>query len=171
MREFGGPRLPELFTVLAEGGWQQTMARVPGVGRTEAVSFYLRQSYEGAEEDNQPGLGMLVEIPAEWLHLEYLVPSGWTLPATARLRGHANRHDVKRAYEVRESDRIPLHEEVQHFEGRETVPASAEISHWPEIIRHVLKERGWWGMKFDVYRCVVPFPMLHAWAGVMVDRA
>jgi hypothetical protein len=171
MPQFGGPRLPELYTQLTDDGWQQTMARVPGIGRAEAVSFYLRQVFRGAEEDDQPGLGMLAEIPAEWLHLEYLVPRGWTDPSTVRVRSYACRHDVKKAYEVRDSDRIPLHDQVQHFGGRKDVPASSEIPHWPDVVRQVLKDQGWWGESFDIYRCIVPFPMLHAWSGILVDRA
>lgn len=170
LTQFGGPRLPRLHTEVTPDGWQRTLARVPGIGRTEAVSFYLHQSYRGAPEDDEPGLGMLVEIPTEWLHLEFLVPVGWTDPSTRRTAAYANRHDVKRAYQCRPSDRIPMHEAAQHFAARETVPPAPEVPHWPEIVRHVLKEQGWWGQKFDVYRCLVQYPMLHAWTGMLVDR-
>lgn len=168
--QFGGPRFPELRTVQVGNGWQETQACLPGIGRADAVSFYLHQTFTGAEDDDAPGLGMLVETPAEALHLEFIVPHGWTDPRTARVQAFASRHDVKRAYELRAADRVPLHDKVEHFAARANVPASPEIPHWPDIVRHILMERGWLDASFDVYRCRIAYPMLHAWTGLRVDR-
>lgn len=171
LRDYGGPRLPEMDTVQTPEGWLETHIRLPGVGKADAVSLFLHQSFRGAGDDHAPGLGMLVEVPAEWLHLDLIVPQGWTSPGSAYVHSYGSRHDVRRAYVRRPEDRLPLHEPVQEFRARDNVPGTPHVPQWPDVIRHVLKAEGWWGTKFDVYRCVIPFPVLHAWTGLHVDRA
>ncbi|HVZ95211.1 MAG TPA: hypothetical protein VG797_11945 [Phycisphaerales bacterium] len=158
----------ELQTIDAPDGNQETHIRIRGVGKASRLSLYARMRVDAASTmDSRAGVAHTLCIPAEAIVLDLLVPSGWADPATMGAALHARPNDVNRSAERRPVDRIPIAEEPTMIRGVSSVTPTPDVPRWPDVIGHVLAERGWTGRTFDLFRLRVAYPLLHA--NVMVD--
>jgi hypothetical protein len=165
-----------LVTSGHEDGEAVSMIRFPGIGRRAAVSFFLEQAYEsaaGRAAQDGHSLASQVRVPSETLVLDLLVPSaaeGQEPFGAARVTTYGRRQGVDRVWERRAIDVLPTNEQASSVRGVVDVPPTQDVPRVPEIIRHVLKERGWYGEKFDLFRCRVEYPILHALVCMNVER-
>lgn len=157
----------------AEDGEAVSMVKFPGIGRRAAVSFFLEQSYAaGVRKSRHEGhtISSQVRVPSEALVLDLLVPAGSGL-GEAKVTTYGRRQGVDRVWERREIDILPTSERAVCVRGVSDVPVSADVPRLPEIIGGVLERRGWAGKPWDVYRCRVEYPILHALVEVRVGRS
>lgn len=160
---FGAPDQPTLTTEPGAGGFQESHIQLKGVGRLSRTNVYTRMLVDAANDPRtKVGIAHTPCLPAESMHFDLIVPSGWADPATMEAMMHARPHDVQRAAERRVEDRVPCHERPAYIPGVENVPPSQAVPHWPDLMRHLLRERGWWGRRFDVFRLHIAYPVLHA---------
>jgi hypothetical protein len=125
--------------------------------------MFLRQRIDGAVSPGQPArIQHLVCTPAEVLHYDILVPVGWSDPGRTSVRAFARPHDVMLARECRSVDRLPVYDDADFIPGVQTVPHTPDSPRWPDLVSHILAERGWLGKAFDLHRLRVAYPMMHA---------
>jgi len=168
--EFSSPGL-EYVTEPGDDRTLVTRVCAPGIGRRAAVTtFSLTTSEVPTERLNRVTLGHGTSTPVEACHLELLAPAGLTDARTARVAVYGRRTRVERAIELRSEDILPVRGEVTALGTMTAVPPLAGVPRWPEVVRHVLERVGAWGTRFDVYRCRVTYPVLHALVCMQVDR-
>jgi hypothetical protein len=167
-----------LVTSGQEDGEAVSMIRFPGIGRHAAVSFFLQQAYQHTPEavarSARAGhsLTSQVRVPSEAVVLDLLVPAQ---PAAGRfgeptVTTYGRRQGVERVWERRDIDILPTSEHAVCVRNIIDVPPSPDIPRLPEIIRQVLTEHGWHGQRFDLYRCRVEYPILHAMVCMNLPR-
>lgn len=158
-----------LATSGQEDGEAVSMIRFPGIGRHAAVSFFLEQAYvhtpDAVDRSRRVGhsLTSQVRVPSEALVLDLLVPAR---PPPERFEPtvstYGRRQGVDRVWERRAIDILPTSEHAVCVGGIVDVPPCPDIPRLPQIVRQVLSEHGWHGERFDLYRCRVEYPILHA---------
>jgi hypothetical protein len=159
---FGTQQPLDLTTVDALDAMRETHIRLPGIGRQSRVNLFLRMLIDAANApDARAGIAHTVCVPAEAMVLDLLVPVGWSDPATVSASAFARPNDVHRANERRSVDRIPFYEEPTFIPASQNVPPIPDVPSWPDVMQHILAERGWWGQRFDIYRLRVAYPVLH----------
>lgn len=142
-------------------------------GRSGAVTMYAAQFQEPAASPGGARFDarMFIAAPAEGVVCDLLAPAGMTDPATARVAVYGNRSQPREAFEERAGDLLPQRETVRYLGVMDCAPALEGAPQHQESVRAVLRTRGWYGSRFDVYRCRVAFPVLHTLLVVRVDAA
>jgi hypothetical protein len=171
LREFSTDPLPEMNSTKNEDGSFETELIFPPSGRKGAITLYAFQHTVGAcsGEQSQNSSCFLVREPAEALMDEILVPTGWGDHGTARALVYGSRAMPERVGERRPKDLLPQRETAAHLGAFETSPPITGSPRHSEAVASVLRRVGWMGTKFDVYRCVVQYPILHTLLRVAVD--
>src|SRR6185295_12335821 len=105
---------------------------------------------------------LFVTIPVETVVWELLIPAGLTDPATARVVVYGRRAHPEHVYDERKGDLLPQREIVTYLGALEHLPPIPGAPRHSDAVRHVLKQQGWLGTKFDAYRCRVQYPVLHS---------
>jgi hypothetical protein len=165
---------------------ERTVIRCPALGRAAAIDLAFVQTVRGTAASKSYTLSSfaMMTCPAEVLYLDYLVPTGQSDPQTVRARVFANRQDMARAYDRDPEDLLPMRVHAVH-RGRlvpgatrpqprgngRSLLAMAESRRYPELVSRVLADLAWNDCEYDVYRCQVRYPVLHAMVEVLVDRA
>jgi hypothetical protein len=172
--EFCDPKPPgvKFRTDVDERGIIRTTIVAPGIGRRAAVTtFSLAVSEFPRASTDDVSINVGTYTPSELFHLEMLVPSGIVDPHTARMAVYGCRTDPGAAMERRPDGLVPISEPVVHISDVADVPPAAGIPRWPEAVRYVLDHVGARGLRFDLFRCRVPYPMLHTYTCLTVDIA
>jgi hypothetical protein len=169
--EFMTEPLPDLVPTASSDGQRLTEVNFPPSGRAGAVTLYTSQrdldGARGAQADY--GLNHAVSTPTEILELELLVPEGLSDPQTVRANVFGRRSDPARAIELRTVDLLPQREVAIFLGALDRLPALGSVPRHHEAVEHVLGKLGWLGMRFDVYRCSVPFPIMHTTISLSVN--
>jgi hypothetical protein len=153
------------------GGLQETDLVFPA-GRTGAVTLYSAEYHDeviSPPDDISFGSGTFVTMPTEISVREILVPAGYSDPATARVAVYARRHHPEQVYEQRTSDLMLQRETIEYLGSHDHVPDLRDVPQHADAVRRVLENRGWFGIKFDVYRCRVEYPMMHSLIVAKID--
>ncbi len=165
---------------------EQTVLRIPGLGRAAAVDLVMTQVTRETEPSAE-GTHLSFAVPStptEVLYCDLLLPVGASVPHTVRARVFANRTNMARVYERHAEDLLPMRVEAVHC-GRtrlSTAHASGKLTarsplvmpggpRYLEVVRHIVQTLGWSKTEYDVYRCCVRYPILHALVEMLVDRA
>jgi hypothetical protein len=173
MEAFSTLRDAALHEEEGRAGFRATRIEFKGVRPTHAETLFIRRTVArfaptGTEE--YAATNSLVTWPAAMIHKELIVPAGTTDPATAVLEAYANRDDPKGAYELDPRDRVPLHEEVQVIRNVTAPPPAPELPRLPELFAAVTGAHAGAGVRFDVYRVRIAFPMLHSLVSLRVKH-
>jgi hypothetical protein len=171
LEEFSTKPLPQSIVHREPTGEVETELLFPVSGRAGAVTLHTSQLTTAAFAGHQPdhGFNTLMRLPTEMFICQALIPRGLTDPATARVAVYGRRVAVERVFELRPADLLPQREIVAHLGVRESLPPIPEAPQHEDAVRHVLGKLGWLGTKFDVYRCIVRYPVLHTMIHVNVD--
>lgn len=160
---FGAPERPTLTSEPGADGFQESHIQLKGIGRPSRTNVFTRMMVDAANKpDAKVGIAHTPCLPTEALHFDLLVPAGWADPSTMEAMVHMRAHDVQRAAERRREDQVPCNERPAYIPGVENVPPSQDVPHWSDLMRHLLRERGWWGQRFDLFRLRIAYPLLHA---------
>lgn len=155
--------LPSFVTREAEGGMFETHMEFRGVGRSSAVTYFVQRlipNWPPAGE-SRFGVGGTARVPAEVLLVDMLVPVGWSNPAIADAAVYGNLFETERGLDYRPEDRLTTetNEHLGHSLERLRTP---DCPRYQEMVEGVLAKQGWSGTRFDIYRCRVEYPILHA---------
>lgn len=170
LHEFCTHPLPKMVPKASVLGGVETELIIP-TGRAGAVTIYSSQLHENAEATPHAFYDgrMFITIPVDTVVWELLIPAGLTDPSTARVVVYGRRPHPEQVYEERLADLLPQRETVRYLGAMEGVPALDGAPRYPETVQHVLRELGWLGTRFDVYRCRVQYPVLHTLLVLRVD--
>lgn len=173
LEEYSSRPLPDMLARADSDGSIETELMFPPSGRAGAISLFTAQHIASAWEGKQAeeGLNTLVKLPAKTYVSELLVPAGRTDPGTARVSVYGRRGAVERVHDLRAVDLLPQRETITYLGALDGPPELAEAPRHAEAVRHMLREQGWDGTRFDVYRCTVRYPVLHTMIRVAVDVA
>lgn len=103
-----------------------------------------------------------VTWPAGNLQLTLAVPVGLSDPDRVSLQAHANRKNPVEAFARHDADGFPLQEVPTVYRDTDVLPPTSLVPHLPDMFASAVQWAGRAGTRFDIYRCDVPFPMLHA---------
>lgn len=162
-----------------------TLIRFNGLGRRYSVDLVMMQAIRKAIKSQKPRLraAVLVTEPAETLYFNYLVPAGMSATHTARVNVYANRLGMEYTRKQAPEDVLPMHVTAE-YAGRVggesfsvdlpgglsrsplTVP---EAPRYAEAVHRVINDLQWTDCAYDVYRCAVPYPVLHGLVEMLVD--
>ena len=98
--------------------------------------------------------------------MDMLVPRGWTDPATARAVMTAESHGPTALGPG--AQRLPFEGEVEYLGSRVESLFTRHAPRYADIVARQLAALGWERTTFDLYRCVVPYPVLNASVHVVV---
>lgn len=162
--EFCTRPAPTFVTREAAPGVLETNLEFSGVGRSSAVTYFLRRFVPrwSSPGEGRYGLSAVSRVPSETLYLDLLVPVGWSDPATAVAGVYGNLCDVERGQRREDSDRLPISETSEHLGQSIESLHTPVFGRYREMIGSVLRGLGWDTLRFDVYRCRVQYPVLQA---------
>lgn len=171
LEEFCTQPLPQMESRVQADGAVETDLVFPPSGRSGAITLYGTQHIPGTAQGDQRvySNGMTVRIPSERLVCEMLVPEGWSNPASVRVAVYGRRDMVHRTFERRKEDLLPQRETAVYIGTMETSPSVPGAPQHPKAVRYALEQVGWLGTRYDVYRCIVEYPVLHTMISLDVD--
>ncbi len=165
LSEFCSPNLD--VRVEHEGGCLWTDVRPPGVGRDAAIDYF--QAVVTDTEVRKQEVNVRVWRPTAMLHMDLFVPAaGRSGACRTRVFGHPV--DGFRADKKRSVDILPMAATANHLGTMVDPPPAAGVPRYAEMVRTLLDHRGWYGTKFDVYRCCIPYPVMHSLVHLEVAR-
>ncbi len=163
VEEFCSRPLPSFVTRETTGNMLETSLDFNGVGRSSAVTYFLRRLVPGwpPPGDTWFGVGGTARVPSEALLVDMLVPAGWTDPRTAWANVFGNLFETERALDYHDEDRL-TNEVNEHLGDSRDRLRTLDCPRYQEMVEHVLERMGWHRTRFDIYRCRVRYPILHA---------
>jgi len=146
------------------GGGQEATLNFRGLGRASALTCFLRRRVTYHQET--PALSyetsIISPIPTQAMVLDLLVPVGYSDSGACRTEARGNLFSPERGWYANQSDRLPSLESLVHL-GRSLEHLHLpEFARYRELIEFVLAEHGWSDTLFDIYRCRIDYPVLHA---------
>lgn len=170
LTDFCSHPVPQLETQEVGGPFHE-MVQIDGIGRTAGVDCFIQD--EGPSIPFQPdyaySAASFIHSPSEYLILDMLLPVGWSDPATARARTFGNVAFTDKAITRSHELLMPAKETLQYVGTSVDALHDRLMPRAPELVRHVLKDRGWQQSEFDIFRCVVRYPILHSLVEVSVQ--
>lgn len=152
-------------------GFRGTRVDFKGVRPSDAENIFIHRHVRGVvavNSDEFAKANSMVSWPAMMLHKDLILPAGYTDPTTLSHRAFARREDPKAVFELDLEDQTPLLEEPQAFVGVTSAPSSANVPRVSEIVEWIFDRHGARGMRMDVYRSEIEFPMMHSMINLQV---
>lgn len=172
LEEFSTRPFPRLETAPDSTGMLESSLWFDGIGKSSAVDVFTAKVVRSATRgEPQPwhGTTKTVTIPSEVLVLDLLVPRGWTNPATVRTSTHGNPAIMESLMQRVPEFEMPVKETAVYAGTDLRAFASADVPRYPEMMRSVLEQLGWGSTVFDIYRCRVKYPIMHALVHLRAD--
>lgn len=169
--EYCSSPMPHIERAAAADGTYRDYLCLDGVGRTSEVTLVWRNlspAFPGGSRTPPHGCSAQCLEPTEMQIVDLLIPRGWTDPQTARVL----------VTPVTTPIMVPLAGGVQQlaFEGRVEHLGSRiegmfarQAPRFTEVLAAELAKLGWDPEGFDIYRCIVKYPVLHAAVHVALD--
>lgn len=169
--EFSTQPLPRMEQRHQPDGSLETEILFPPSSKAGAVTLYTHGFVANVTKGEQIRhvSGVTLRIPCETLVCELLVPVGYSNPATVRAAIFGRRDNIERVYERRPADLLPQRETAYYLGEFDAAPPLAAVPHHMAAVRHVLADAGWDRARFDLYRVIVQYPVLHALLSLDVD--
>ncbi len=153
------------FTLRDEpGGGQEATLNFRGLGRASALTCFLRRRVTYHQET--PALSyetsIISPIPTQVMVLDLLVPVGYSDPGACRTEVRGNLFSPERGWYASQSDQLPSLDSLVHLGRSLEHLHTPEFARYREVIEFVLGEHDWRDIPFDIYRCRIEYPVLHA---------
>jgi hypothetical protein len=165
---------PSLSTREIAPGRMESTFTLTGVGRSHALTYFVRHIARAASERSDAtwwGANNICRVPSEVSVHDILIPVGWSDPSTAAVATFGNLQEVERVRDRDQNDRMPCDDTLAHLGQELDRLRTPDVPRCPEMIAEVLREAGWDATRFDLYRCVVQYPILQAGVASRVDAA
>jgi hypothetical protein len=171
LEQFSTSPLPPLRTREVEAGRLETVFESDTVGKAGEVTYFVRDVGRAIGTMPQPWWGSisLSRLPTEVAIVDMLIPAGWASPRSARVETYGNLRNYDRAWDRNDEDRLPVTEQIEHLGTNTDLLRTPHVPKCPEIVAFMLGEMGWEKTSFDIFRCVVQYPILCAGVATRVD--
>lgn len=155
--------LPTMASQVLADGNIETDIQFPPSGRSGAVTLYGMHHVRATAAGTQAlyGQNFTVRVPCERLHLELLVPRGWSNPETLCVSVYGRRDQVDRTFERRDVDLLPQRETGTYLGVMEAAALMPGVPQHQRAVQFAIEQVGWPNASFDIYRCEVEYPLLH----------
>jgi hypothetical protein len=165
---------PPIERIRMPDGSVRDFIRLEGVGRSSETTLYWRAlSLDFPDGTTAPPHGCSSPClePAELSVVDLLVPRGWTDPrtATALVTGSGAPVPVPGPGLLGRS--LPFEGKAEHLGTSLDRLHTRQAPGYPGIVRAQLARVGWDSTEFDIFRCVVRYPMFHASVHLFVPGA
>lgn len=167
--------LPRIERREVSDGTDRDFLVLRGLGKSgEATVFWTAMSRDFAGGSREPPHGCTFPAtePAERLVTALVVPQGWTNPSTASVR--VTPIDVHgllaglRSQTHLAGPSLPFEGRVVHARSLEALRV-AECPALEGLAANAIDQAGWSDTPFDVYRCILRFPVLHSMVHLWAD--
>lgn len=171
LTDFSTQPLPPIEVGEAEPGTISLKFSTEVVGRTGDATYFMRDVARSIGPYPQPwwGMGFTARIPTEFLILDMLVPVGWSDPASIRVDTYCDFY--QRASKCLDEDRMPITEAAVHIGQSLVGLRSPHVPNCPEMVSKVLRDLGLGETRFDIFRCVVQYPVMFSGIAMRVGAA
>lgn len=155
---------------MPDGTWRD-FVRLEGLGRSSEVTVFWRTlslNFPGGSRTPPHGCTTPCLEPTEATVINLLVPRGWSDPSTVRsLMAPADSQFLPAG--ATGPAAMPFEGSAEHLGNRMAALYTRHAPMLPEIVSRELARVGWDPAGFDIYRCVVTYPVLHAAVHLFVD--
>jgi hypothetical protein len=172
IEEFSTRPFPQLTTREVKPGTMATAFQLGTIGRSGAVTYFVRHIARAASEGPATWFGgnSLCRVPVEVGVSDILVPRGWSDPASASVTIYGNLQDPTRIPERHESDRLPIDGQLLHLGADLSRLRTPLVPRCSELIESAQRGLGWEKTEYDVYRCVMEYPVLLTGVATKIDE-
>lgn len=132
------------------------------LGRTGEATVWWRSfngNFPNGSTKPPHGCSCRCSDPTETLLVDLLLPRGWSDPQTLGVRILGP--DSRFVPEKRPTD-LPFEGSASHLGTRLSALYTPYAPEYGGLVEKELAARGWDGTTFDIYRCVVRYPILHS---------
>ncbi|MBL8762590.1 MAG: hypothetical protein JNL50_14945 [Phycisphaerae bacterium] len=159
-------------TTKRRGSVAHDFVELSGVGLTAETDVFLSTKLRTGLPDDEPELGVtsMVRVPTELYIADLLVPAGAMDPESATVRVYGCLEDVSGAETASLEYLLPSSHAPEYLGRSLDSLHSKDFPRGPELIRFVLRDLGRSREDFDIFRCRIPYPMLHTCIGLDVRR-
>jgi hypothetical protein len=173
IEDFSTSPLPVLSVREVEPKVMEATLDLRGVGRAGAVTYFARHTARAASGENTPWWGAIgtCRVPAEVAVHDVMIPRGWSAPSSASAAVYGNLQDPRRAGARDSGDRLPCALTLAHLGQDLARLQNPSIPRCPELVAAVLCGMAWQDATYDLFRCVMEYPILHAGIATRVDAA
>ncbi len=168
LTEFSTRPLPPVKLSEVEPGLVQATFDNDRIGLAGQLTYFVRDIIRNTVVTHHScSNATILRTPIENLVIDLLSPVGTTDPSTATVEMYSNL--LNRAHLCLEVDRMAITEEVLHLGDDLHLLSTPLVPRCAELVTHVLKDAGWDQTRFDIYRCVVQYPILSTSVQIRVD--
>jgi hypothetical protein len=174
LEAYSASPLPNMTTREIEPGLMEASLELGAVGRSGAVTYFARHIAREASDHTAPswwGGNMTCRVPAEVMVQDVLIPVGWSDPSTASATAFGNLQDIRRLVARDPGDRLPCACEMVCLGQDLARLHTPAVARCPDMIADAIRSMEWEGTRFDIFRCVVEYPVLHTSVATRVDSA
>jgi hypothetical protein len=135
---------------------------IEGLGRESEATVWWRSfngNFPGGSRKPPHGCSCRCSDPTETLLIDLLLPKGWSDPKTLGLRILGP--DSKFVPQRRPTD-LPFEGNASHLGTRLQSMYTPAAPEYAALVEKEIAARGWQQTVFDIYRCVVRYPILHS---------
>lgn len=140
--------------------------RLDGLRAADARTMYLRRRFSGVAWKDQSlrplSIMVMVKLPTERLCLDLLVPHGMVQTKEVLVEAFADRENPLAAVERDPARRLRTFEKAILTPGISALPAYRHAPAVPAAFAQSVAQLGREGMSFDLFRCTIEYPVLHA---------
>ncbi len=166
--------MPRIKRVESADGSVRDYLELEGLGRSSEVTILWRNlslNFPDGTATPPHGCSAPCLEPTEVSVMDLLIPRGWTDPGTAEVWQTLAISPYALPGGGQPGHRLPFECEVEHLGTRLERLYTAHEPRYSEVIAGQLEELGWPLGAFDIYRCVVKYPVLHAAVHMCVHGA
>lgn len=160
--------LPRIETRIGNDGAARDYLELEGLGRRSKATAWWRSFSADFAGSRQPphGCSCPCAEPTELQIVDLMVPQGWCVPSRVRTRimGPDVRFTPSSLTGSLPFEGGPVHL-GQRLESLYTPAAPAHSG----LVMEELKQRGWLGTTFEIFRAFVKFPVLHSTTHLYVE--
>jgi hypothetical protein len=158
--------LPRIETRLISDGSQRDYLLLDGLGRQREATVFWRSftgNFPGGSSEGPQGCSTACTEPTELMLVDLMVPRGLTDPSTASVRLTGGDHMGRPLTGPDEGgDQLRFEGRVEHLGSRLEALYTPEAPLLAQTVKAELDRQGWGETLFDLYRCVVRYPVMHA---------
>jgi hypothetical protein len=171
IEEFSTRPFPQLATREVRPGVMATAFQLANIGRAGAVTYFVRHIARAASEGPTGWYGgnSLCRVPVEVGVSDIIVPRGWTDPGSASITVYGSLQDITRVPERHDSDRLPISGQLSHLGSDLSRLRTPLVPKCTEMVEASLRGMGWEKTEYDVYRCVMEYPVLLTGVATRID--
>lgn len=167
--------LPRIEGRRVSDGSTRDYLLLDGLGRQREASVFWRSftgNFPGGSTQGPQGCSTPCTEPTELMLIHLLVPRGQTDPGSAAVRFTSGDHMGRPLTDPDYAqDQLRFEGRVEHLGSSLESLYLPQAASLPQIVSTELARQGWQDTNFDVYRCIVRYPIMHAMVHVWSEAA